>query len=100
MANQSDLITVFRSADHSAEEDAIAARDRLAEQGIAATVVGDDDPSVIEGSWEVRVPVQNQGDAEAILAAPAPEPEDEEEVSEEGLSHDLDFVSIFSSQGI
>ena len=55
---------------------------------------------VVEGTWEVRVPPSDQARAEAILAAPVPAPEDEEEVSEEGLSHDLDFVSIFSAQGI
>jgi hypothetical protein len=46
------------------------------------------------------VPLSDQARAEAILAAPVPDPENEEEVSEEGLSHDLDFVSIFSAQGI
>jgi hypothetical protein len=100
MADQTERITVFRSGDHNAEEDANAACERLMEQGIDAILVSDEDPDVIDGTWEVRVPLVDQEKAEAILATPVLEAEDEEEVSEEGLSHDLDFVSIFSSQGI
>jgi len=100
MPDQSEFITVLRSADPTAEEDAASARDRLSAEGIDAIVLGDDAPGVVEGTWEVRVPPSDQARAEAVLAAPLPEPEDEEEVSEEGLSHDLDFVSIFSAQGI
>src|SRR5438309_6027110 len=100
MPDRTEFITVFRSADESAEEDATEMRERMAEAGIDAIVVGDDAPGVVEGSYEVRVAPTDQARAESIVAAPLPEPEDEADVPEEGLSHDLDFVSIFRSQGM
>ena len=100
MSDANEFTTVFRSADPSAEEDATSARERLAQAGINAVLLGDDAPSVVEGTWEVRVPESDRARAEEILATPPPEPEDEAEVPEEGRSHDLDFVSIFSSQGV
>jgi hypothetical protein len=97
MTDQTEFITVFRSADNSAEADATAARDELIQAGIQAVLLGADTPGVVEGSWEVRVPAASQFDAEALLAVEEPEPEDESEVPEEGLSHDLDFVNVFAS---
>ena len=103
MPDQDPFITVFRSADRSAERDASDTRARLAEAGIEAVLVGDDAPGVVQGSWEVRVLEADRDRAEAIVAAP-PQPkeeeEDEEEVTQQGQSHDLDFVPIFKSQGI
>jgi len=100
MPDNSEFITVLRSADPTAEQDAADARERLAEAGIDAILLGDDAPGVVEGTWEVRVAPSDQGRAEAVLAASLPEPDDEDEVSVQGQSHDLDFVSIFSAQGI
>ena len=100
MPDKAEFITVLRSADTTAEEDATNARERLAQEGIEAIVLDDDAPGVVEGTWEVRVARADQARAEAVLAAPPPEREDEADVSEEGLSEDLDFVSIFSAQGI
>jgi hypothetical protein len=90
-------VTVFRSGDPSAEADAIAARECLTQAGIRAILVGDDTPGVIEGAWEVRVPQAHRSRSEAILEARS-EPDDESQLTKEGLSHDLDFVSLFSSQ--
>ena len=98
MPDQPKLVTVFHSADHSAEDEAIAIHDRLVEAGIEAVVLDDDAPGVVEGTWEVRVPAADIPRAEAIVGAPLPAPEDESEVDEEGQSHDLDFVPIFSGQ--
>jgi hypothetical protein len=100
MKDENELITVFRSGDKSAQADSSAARKRLAEEGIEATLLGDDAPGVIEGTWEVRVGPSDVDRAEAILAIPAPEPEpeDEEEVPQAGWSHDLDFVKLYGSQ--
>ena len=100
MPDQDSFITVFRSADTSAEQDASVTRERLAEAGIDAIVVGDDAPGVVEGAWEVRVPGADRARAEAIVAAAPPPEEDEEEVTGHGQSHDLDFVAIFRAQGI
>src|SRR5262245_3363427 len=99
MPNPNEFTTVFRSADPSAEDDAGGARERLAQAGINAVMLGDDAPGVVEGTWEVRVPESDRARAEEILAAAPTEPEDEAQVPEEALSHDLDFVSIYSSQG-
>jgi hypothetical protein len=99
MAQQNALVTVFRSAEPSAESEAADVRALLAEAGIRAVVLGDDAPGIVEGSWEVRVPAEDQSRAEGIIATPIPEPENEDEVDQQGLSHDLDFVSVFSDQG-
>src|SRR5262245_55937517 len=86
MPDKAKFITVFRSADPTAEEDAAAAREQLAQEGIDAILLGDDAPGVVEGTWEVRVAPPDQERAEAVLAAPPPQQEDEDEVSEKGLS--------------
>jgi hypothetical protein len=99
MTDQTEFITIFRSGDHSAEAEATEIRERLAQAGINAIVLGDDAPGVIEGTWEVRVAVSEQNRAEALLAAlEQQQAEDQEEVSEEALSHELDFVNVFVSQ--
>ena len=99
MPDQNALVTVFRSAEQSAESEAAEVAALLSAEGIRTVVLGDDAPGVVEGSWEVRVPPEEQTRAEKIIGAPRPEPEDEEEVPEQGLSHDLDFVAVFSDQG-
>jgi Putative prokaryotic signal transducing protein len=98
MTDENAFITVFRSGDPSAEADAIAARECLIQAGIQAILLDDDAPGVIEGTWEVRVAPSDRTRAEAILETRPAEPEDESEVPQEGLSHDLDFVSLFGSQ--
>ena len=97
MTEETEFITVFRSGDPSAEGDATAAREFLTQAGIQAILLADDAPGVIEGTWEVRVPPSDRARAEAILEARPSEPEDESQVPTEGLSHNLDFVTLFSS---
>jgi hypothetical protein len=97
MSGSTDLITVFRSADQYAEDQAKDARERLAAAGIEAVLLDDSAPGVVVGSWEVRVRTADRRAAEAILAAP-PRQEDEVEVSEKSASHDLDFVAVFKDQ--
>ncbi len=75
-------------------------KERLAAAGIESLVLDDDAPGVVDGSWEVRVAPADRERAEAIASAPPSPEEDEDEVTEEGQSHDLDFVAIFSAQGI
>ena len=98
MTDQTEFITVFRSADNSAKADATAARDQLTQVGIQAILVDDETLGVVDGSWEVRVPAADQARAEEILSVEPQEPEDESEVDEHGLSHDLDFVNVFASR--
>jgi hypothetical protein len=88
-----DLVTVFRSADANAEDDAKLLVKMLAGEGIAAKVFDDSAPGVPEGAWEVRVAPADSARAEALVdASPA---EDEIEVPDQ--SHDLDMISVFSS---
>src|SRR5436190_17660072 len=82
MPQKSEFVTVFRSAETEAEADAAEVRERLAQAGIQAILVGDDAPGVVEGTWEVRVDPADRERAEAIASAPQPEPEDESEVSD------------------
>jgi len=100
MPEQDALVTVFRTAEQSAEGEVTEIAAMLTAEGIRTVVLADDAPGVVEGSWEVRVPSEDLARAERIIAAPRPEPENEEEVPEEGLSHDLDFVSVFRNQGV
>src|SRR3954462_6313522 len=99
MPDSSAKVTIFRSADNDAEEDARDLRERLEQAGISAQVVDDDTPGVVVGTWEVRVAAADRARAEAIASAPEPEEEDEVDIPEEALTHDLDFVAVYSGQG-
>ncbi len=97
MAPESEYVTVYRSADANAEADANSARDRLADAGVDAIVVGDNTPGVVVGTCEVRVRTADASRAEEILG-PEPLEAEEEEITEVDPSHDLDLVAVFSSQ--
>jgi hypothetical protein len=92
MAEQRELVTVFRSADPNAEEQATVAQDMLINAGLDASIFDDSSPGVPEGAYEVRVPLAQQADAEQLIDTQkdfSPEPLD--------LSHDLDMVPVFVS---
>jgi len=85
-----DFVTVFRSADENAEEDARAITGQLSEAGIAAVLLDDSAPGVPEGAWEVRVPAGDRERADQLIAThPMDQALDE--------SHDLDMVTVFRS---
>ncbi len=95
MMSPDDLVTVYRSADSNAEDDATAVYNQLSTYGIAASLCDDSVRGVVPGSWEVRVAVDDASRAEQLLAsAPAansatvPDP-----------SPDLDAVTIMELQG-
>lgn len=88
-------VTVFRSADSRAEEDAAAVREMLAQEGIAATSVDDSAPGVPEGAWEVRVARADAARAEALVNANPVE----DEMENVDPSHALDLVTVFRSSG-
>jgi hypothetical protein len=90
-----NLVTVFRSADSSAEEDAKRVVELLSRERIAATLVNDEAPGVSEGTWEVRAPAADSAAAEALIAANPPE----DEYSNPDESSDLDMVTVFQSAG-
>jgi hypothetical protein len=83
-----ELVTVFRSADESAEGEATAVRDLLTQAGISAVLLDDDAPGVVEGSFEVRVPAEEASRAEALIA---------ESQAPLDMSHDFDLVTIYAT---
>ena len=94
MADDTELVTIFRSADLTADDDAAELRETLLEQGLHPTIVRDDVPGVVTGTVEVRVPRSEVSEAETIVAdslSPA--------ADEVNPSHTLDQETVFSATG-
>jgi hypothetical protein len=94
MTGATNSITVYRSGDMNAEEDAATVRDALISAGLHPEVVGDDTPGVVEGTCEVRVPSSELAEAEAIIAD---HPVDDVELPDD--SHELDLVPVAHTDG-
>ncbi len=92
---ENELVTVFRSGDASAIEDAEEIRQILAAEGIEAKVLDDTAPGVISGAIEVRVTQADASRAETILA----ERPVEGDMSDADPSEVLDPVPVFHSSG-
>jgi hypothetical protein len=92
MAGESELVTVFRSADADAEEQAGMVQEMLAKANIQAEIADDSAPGVPEGVFEVRVAAARQADAEQVI-------EDKKDSTPNivDLSHDLDMATVFIS---
>lgn len=90
MENPTEMVTVFRSADSSAGEDAEQVCDLLVEAGLTAIAVDDTEPGVVEGCWEVRVPAGQAQQADQVIAASAESLEDGGNPSD-----DLDLIPLF-----
>lgn len=88
-------VTVYRSADPTAQDDATSALELLENNGILGILADDQVPGVPAGAWEVRVEAQDKAEAEALIAANPVE--DESEAVDE--SHDLDMETVFRSAG-
>jgi hypothetical protein len=90
-------ITVFRSADESAKEEAEGVRQMLLDAGIPAVLLDDTAPGLVVGTYEVRVEEENQTRAEELIAG-MPADQEQDEPKEAGdPSHALDLVTVFSS---
>jgi len=87
-----DLVTVFRSADSNADEQAAEVCDLLLEAGLEARLFTRRELGVAAGTCEVRVPAAQAERAEEIIAA-------QHELIEQPLdaSHELDMVPVFNS---
>jgi hypothetical protein len=94
MEEQGELVVVFRSGDHSAEEDAEEIRALLEEAGLAPLVCDDSAPDVPSGVWEVRVPAAQAGRAEELIRAADEMPREPGDPS-----HDLDLETVFDALG-
>lgn len=93
MAFADDYVTVYRSADSDAKEQAQDAAQRLRVEEIDVRIYDPDAPGVPIGTYEVRVPPDRLSAAERILASHRVE-----EPAEEGdPTHALDLVTVFSS---
>ncbi len=91
-----ELVTVFRSADPSAMEDAEGVRELLAESGLAAVLLDDQAPGVPSGAVEVRVPSEQAKRADEVLAAS----DENAEPAEPGdPSDEFDLETIFEDMG-
>lgn len=88
-----ELVTVYRSAEESAAEDAAKVHEVLTQGGYAAVLLDDKQPEVPEGVWEVRVPAEQEEAALALLARA------EESQPAPDASHDLDFETVFEGVG-
>jgi hypothetical protein len=88
-------ITVFRSADESAGEDAAKVQEMLSDAGITAVVFDDRAPGVPSGVYEVRVDPEDQGRAEELVARFNPDAE----LQEVDPSSALDLVTVFRAAG-
>lgn len=89
-------VTIYRSADQNARDDAKAVVEMLKDEGIRATLVDDSAPGVPQGAWEVRVASADAPRAEVLVA----DEEDETEAEEShGIdeSHDFDLVTVFET---
>ena len=91
MSSDAELITVFRSADEDARDDAAAIRELLAAEGLQAVVLDDSAPGVPEGAWEVQVPSAQTSMAEELIAR-SNLPDTPAEGSD---SSDLDMETVF-----
>jgi hypothetical protein len=90
-----ELVTVYRSMDSTAKEDCEMLVDILGAQGIAAVVLDDEAPGVIEGTYEVRVSKGDSVRAEKLIAEnPLPD-----EVREVNPSSALDLETVFHAEG-
>ncbi|MEO8131590.1 MAG: hypothetical protein ABJF23_24570 [Bryobacteraceae bacterium] len=96
MTDETELMTVYRSADSNASEDAKAIQELLLKGGFGAQLFGDDAPGVVEGAYEVRVPRAEAQSAEALIGDRAVS---DDPVIPVDPSHDLDLVTVAMTDG-
>jgi hypothetical protein len=84
-------VTVFRSADPTAQEDAGTIQDMLIDEGIQAKVLDDRAAGVPSGAWEVRVAAADSARAEALIA----EDTIGDQIGAINDSPNLDLVPVF-----
>ena len=89
MIDETDLITVYRSADSNAGQDAKAIQELLMKGGFDARLFGDDAPEVVAGSFEVRVP-RAEGEAAEVLIAGGATAVDPGDGCNDGRNHGRD----------
>ena len=94
MTTEPELVTIYRSAEPSATDDAADICEILSEAGLSPSIFGDDYPGVPSGACEVRVPAPEADRADQLLAAA-----DGLEAKIGDPSHDLDLQTVFTAIG-
>jgi hypothetical protein len=94
MAANTETVTVYRSADSNAEQDATAVYNLLVKSGLNPELVDSDTPGVLVGSWEVRVPPDQSAAAESLVRTL-----NQDDPAQADPSHDLDMVTLRETQG-
>jgi hypothetical protein len=87
------MVTVYRSMDADAAEDADCVLELLTDAGIQAVLLDDSEPGVPEGVFEIRVPAPDAARAEEVIAE-NPLPDEAEEVDP---SSELDLETVASA---
>jgi hypothetical protein len=95
MSVPSDLVTVYRSMDATAQEDCEIIVDILNAEGLSPVILGRLSPRRARGTFEVLVPSGQLQKAEELIAE-NPLPDEVEEVDD--LS-DLELETIFHADG-
>jgi len=90
------MVTVYRSMDADAAEDADYILELLTDAGIRAVLLDDSAPGVPEGVFEIQVPAPDAARAEEVIAD-NPLAEDDEEAEEVDPSSELDLETIASA---
>jgi hypothetical protein len=93
LESMSSQITVFRSADETASEDAADVFKMLIDEGIPAVLLDDSAPGIVEGAYEVRVDPEHKSRAEQLIAEFPPE----DELEDVDPSEALDEVTVFGA---
>jgi hypothetical protein len=86
------MITVYRSADMNAEQDAQGVRNLLVRNGVDAQLVDDNTPGIPSGSFAVQVPDDQAPQAESLVAEVGRNEETD-------TSSDLDMVVLRRMMG-
>jgi hypothetical protein len=94
MTGETGMVTVYRSTDMSASQDAETVRNMLLSNGIDAQVADDNAPGVPAGAFEVRVPPDQATRAEELIAAANATDE-----MTADPSRDLDMVTLRETAG-
>jgi hypothetical protein len=94
MNGDTELVTVYRSADMNAELDSDAVRNLLIRNGLTPVVLDDSQPGVPDGAFEVRVPLSQAKRAEELV-----EQVDQDDPGRVDPSHELDMVTVAETSG-
>jgi hypothetical protein len=90
-----DAVTVFRSSDPRAHEEAAAALELLANHGLSGGLTGDNARTDFAAVWEMKAKSKYSAEAEVLIADSLTE----DDISNVNASHDLDLVAVFRSAG-